>query len=59
MNQIRYLIKLYGAKQKFISEATGISEQRISKLKVLSDEQYMNKVYASEYLKIKEMIELR
>ena len=59
MNQLRYLIKLYGVKQNFIAEVTGMTEQRISKLKTLSDEEYMDKVYASEYLKLKDMIELR
>lgn len=59
MNQLRYLIKLYGVKQNFIAEVTGMTEQRITKLKTLSDEEYMNKVYASEYLKLKDMIELR
>lgn len=59
MNQLRYLIKLYGTKQGFISKATGMTPQRIGKLKKLSDEEYMNKVYASEYLKLKDMIELR
>jgi hypothetical protein len=59
MNQLRYLIKLYGVKQNFIAEVTGMTEQRITKLKTLSDEEYMDKVYASEYLKLKNMIELR
>ena len=59
MNQLRYLIKLYGVKQQFISQVTGMTPQRIGKLKRLSDEEYINKVYASEYLKLKDMIELR
>jgi len=57
MNQIKYLRKTYGTKNNFLSKVTGISEPRLSRLSKLDDEQYINKVYAHEYIKLNRIIE--
>jgi hypothetical protein len=57
MNQIKYLKKQYGTKNKFLSKVTGISEPRISRLSKLDDKEYVAKVYADEYIKLNRIIE--
>ena len=52
MNQIKYLKTRCGTSHKFLSEMTGISEPRLSRLSKLDDKEYMSKVYANEYLKL-------
>lgn len=57
MNQIKHLIREKGMEQKQISERIRISEQRISKLKKLSDLEYMYKVYGAELLLLDALIQ--
>lgn len=56
MNQIKHLIKEKGMEQKQISQRVGITEQRISKLKRLSDLEYMYKIYGAELLLLDALI---
>ena len=56
MNQIKYLTQEKNMKQRYLSDLTGITEQRISKLKTYSGDTYMNKVYAAEYLLLDSII---
>jgi len=57
MNQIKHLIREKGMGQKQISERIGISEQRISKLKKLDNQEYMYKVYGAELLLLDALIQ--
>jgi predicted XRE-type DNA-binding protein len=57
MNQIKHLIREKGMEQKQISERIGISEQRISKLKKLDNQEYMYKVYGAELLLLDALIQ--
>lgn len=59
MNQVKYLKETYGTKNKFLSKVTGISEPRLSRLSKLSDEEYIAKVYADEYIKLNRIIEAK
>lgn len=57
VNQIKHLIREKGMEQKQISERIGISEQRISKLKKLSNLEYMYKIYGAELLLLDALIQ--
>jgi hypothetical protein len=57
MNQIKYLKRKYGTKNKFLSKVTGISEPRLSRLSKLDNDEYIAKVYADEYIKLNRIIE--
>jgi len=57
MNQIKHLIREKGMEQKQISERIGITEQRISKLKKLDNQEYMYKVYGAELLLLDALIQ--
>jgi|DEB0MinimDraft_10_1074344.scaffolds.fasta_scaffold06560_10 hypothetical protein len=59
MNQVKYLKETYGTKNKFLSKVTNISEPRLSRLSKLSDEEYIAKVYADEYIKLNRIIEAK
>lgn len=57
MNIVRMLKDDHDFLQKKISEDTGISEQRLSDIKKISDEDFEDKVWASEFRRLNEFMD--